>query len=146
VAAHVEHNPVPIGDVGELVQRVHQARASFRAAAPEEAPETKQPTVSARSTVKPDYIVCMQCGTKHKMLKHHLQNGHDVTPANYRNEFGLSWDYPMVAPEYSDRRRALAHAAGFGRKRDGSIEARPKKAAADRSRGRFRKVPEDPAG
>jgi predicted transcriptional regulator len=101
--------------------------------------------VKIRSSVKPEAIVCLVCGTKNKMLKRHLQTAHGLTPAEYRAEFGLKADYPMVAPNYSEQRRSLAHSIGLGRKREVSGDAKQKSKPAGRGRGRPRKAAEEPA-
>ena len=116
VAAHVSNNTVALSDVGNLVQQVHQALASLGQAAAEPEAEKKVPAVSARASVKPDYIVCMECGRKQKTLKRHLQTAHGMTPDQYRKEFGLADSYPMTAPSYSQRRQEMAKAIGLGRK------------------------------
>jgi predicted transcriptional regulator len=51
-----------------------------------------------------------------KMLKRHLMTEHGMTPDEYRQRWGLSADYPMVAPEYAETRRDLAVKIGLGRK------------------------------
>jgi len=62
-----------------------------------------------------------------KMLKRHLMTDHGMTPAEYRARWGLPADYPMVAPEYAEKRRELAKSFGLGRK-PGQRRGRPKKA------------------
>jgi predicted transcriptional regulator len=71
--------------------------------------------VSIRASIKPDYIVCMECGRRQKTLKRHLQTAHGMNPDQYRKDYGLPADYPMVAPEYSQRRGDMARAIGLGR-------------------------------
>ena len=117
VSAHVSSNSVAVGDVANLVQQVHAALAKLSEpqAAPE--PEAKKAVVSIRASVKPDHLVCMECGKKQKTLKRHLQTAHGMTPDVYRKDYGLPNDYPMVAAEYAQRRRDLAHAIGLGTKR-----------------------------
>lgn len=118
VAAHVSNNSVSVGDVADLVQRVHGALADLgRQQQPEPAETKRQPAVSPRSSVKPDALTCLVCGSRQTMLKRHLARAHDLTPAAYRDEFGLKADYPMVAPNYAERRRELAVRIGLGRKR-----------------------------
>lgn len=116
VAAHVSNNSVAVNDLPNLIQNVHSALngISRRAAAPEAKPE---PKVSIRSSVKSDAIACLECGKRQKMLKRHLMTNHQMTPADYRQKWGLSPDYPMVAPNYAEQRRTLAKAIGLGTKR-----------------------------
>ncbi len=116
VAAHVSNNSVAVNDLPNLIQNVHAALIGIAAqpVAPEARPE---PKVSIRSSVKPDYITCLECGQKQKMLKRHLMTAHNVTPVEYRQRFGLAADYPMVAPNYAEQRRTLAKSIGLGTKR-----------------------------
>jgi predicted transcriptional regulator len=116
VAAHVSNNSVAVNDLPNLIQNVHQALSviSRTGAAPEARPE---PKVSIRSSVKPDYIVCLEDGKKLKMLKRHLMTHYEMTPEQYRQKWGLSADYPMVAPNYAEQRRKLAKSIGLGTKR-----------------------------
>jgi predicted transcriptional regulator len=116
VAAHVSNNSVAVNDLPNLIQNVHQALTGISSAgsAAEEKPE---PKVSIRASVKPDHITCLECGKKQKMLKRHLMTNHEMTPADYRQKWGLSSDYPMVAPNYAEQRRTLAKSIGLGTKR-----------------------------
>src|SRR4051794_22081618 len=116
VAAHVSNNSVAVNDLPTLIQNVHAALngISGASAAPEPRPE---PKVSIRSSIKPDYIVCLEDGKKLKMLKRHLMTHYNMTPDQYRQKWGLSSDYPMVAPNYAEQRRTLAKSIGLGTKR-----------------------------
>ena len=116
VAAHVSNNSVAVNDLPNLIQNVHQALTgiSTTSVGTEEKPE---PKVSIRASVKPDFISCLECGKKQKMLKRHLMTNHEMTPADYRQKWGLSSDYPMVAPNYAEQRRTLAKSIGLGTKR-----------------------------
>jgi predicted transcriptional regulator len=79
-------------------------------------PPKPVPAVPIAKSVTNDYIVCLEDGTKHKLLRRHLANAFDLTPEEYRARWGLPPDYPMVAPAYSKVRRRLAKAAGLGTK------------------------------
>jgi len=116
VAAHVSNNSVAVNDLPNLIQNVHGALTgiSSSSSAPEARPE---PKVSIRSSIKPDYIVCLEDGKKQKMLKRHLMTNHGMTPDEYRQKWGLAADYPMVAPNYAEQRRTLAKSIGLGTKR-----------------------------
>ena len=65
--------------------------------------------------MKSDAIACLECGKRQKMLKRHLMTNHQMTPADYRQKWGLSPDYPMVAPNYAEQRSAFAKKIGLGR-------------------------------
>jgi predicted transcriptional regulator len=115
VAAHVSNNSVSVDDVAGLIGKVYGALAGLGQAVvvEEVAPE---PAVSIRASIKPDYIVCLEDGKKLKMLKRHLMTHYNMTPDEYRARWGLSADYPMVAPNYAEKRRELAKKIGLGRK------------------------------
>ena len=85
-----------------------------------------------RRSIRPDLLLCLVCGKPHKMLKRHLAVQHDLTPAQYRERFGLKPDYPMAAPNYAQQRREVALATGLGRPKN------RRDARGNRLRGRRR--------
>ena len=116
VSAHVSNNSVAVNDLPTLIQNVHNALSGLGGKVEE--PEVKQePAVSVRSSIKPDYIVCLEDGKKLKMLKRHLMTHYQMTPDEYRQKWSLNADYPMVAPNYAEQRRTLAKKIGLGTKR-----------------------------
>ncbi len=116
VSAHVSNNSVAVSDLPTLIQNVHTALNGLGQR--KEEPQAKlEPAVSVRSSIKPDYIVCLEDGKKLKMLKRHLMTHYSMTPDEYRNKWGLAADYPMVAPNYAEQRRSLAKSIGLGTKR-----------------------------
>ncbi len=115
VAAHVSNNNVAVEDVPSLITTVYGALSNLGQGAEEEEPRP-EPAVSVRASIKPDYIVCLEDGKKLKMLKRHLMTHYNLTPEQYRQRWNLPADYPMVAPNYAERRRELAKKIGLGRK------------------------------
>jgi predicted transcriptional regulator len=138
VAAHVSHNNVGMADLPTLIANVHAALADL--GTPAAAPvEEQKPAVSIRASVKPDYIVCLEDGKKLKMLRRHLMTHYGMTPDDYRAKWNLPRDYPMVAPDYAERRRILAKEIGLGTKGRGggrkpAVKAAAKPAPAKRGR------------
>lgn len=114
VTAHVANNDVDGDTLPSLIQNVYGALSSLGAQDVEE--EKPEPAVPIRSSVKKDYIVCLEDGKKMKMLKRHLMTAYGMTPDEYRERWGLPADYPMVAPAYAEKRRELAKKIGLGRK------------------------------
>ena len=116
VSAHVSNNNVTVTDLPLLIQNVHSALNSLGDALVE--PEARpEPAVSIRSSIKPDYVVCLEDGKKLKMLKRHLMTHYQLTPDQYRAKWNLPSDYPMVAPNYAEQRRTLAKKIGLGTQR-----------------------------
>lgn len=114
VTAHVANNNVNVVDVPALITSVFTALAGLGNEAVVVA--RPEPAVSVRASVKADHIVCLEDGKKMKMLKRHLMTDHGMTPDEYRERWGLGSDYPMVAPDYAEKRRELAKKIGLGRK------------------------------
>ncbi len=115
VAAHLSNNDVAVADVPGLISNVYAALANLgETQVVEEA--KPQPAVAIRNSVKPDYIVCLEDGKKLKMLKRYLRTNFNMSPEEYRARWGLPTDYPMVAPNYAEKRRDLAKKIGLGRK------------------------------
>ena len=116
VSSHVTHNRVAVGDLPNLIQQVHNALRGLGTTQATSEEVKKTPAVSIKASLRPDFLVCLECGKKQKTLKRHLGRAHNLTPAEYRAEFGLPADYPMVAPTYSVRRSDMAKSIGLGRK------------------------------
>ena len=117
VAAHVSNNSVAVNDLPTLISNVHGALTALVGPAPVEPAPKQEPAVSIRTSIKPDYVVCLEDGKKLKMLKRHLMTHYNMTPDQYRAKWGLPSDYPMVAPNYAEQRRTLAKSIGLGTKR-----------------------------
>ena len=113
VAAHVSNNSVAVPDLPRLIREVHDTLASVSGAGGRET-ERPTPAVTIKKSVTPDFIVCLEDGKKLKMLKRHLKTAYNLTPEQYRERWGLSADYPMVAPNYAKQRSKLAKQIGLG--------------------------------
>ena len=112
VAAHISRNPMPEDDLPLLIRKVHQtvtdiALSPARGARPE-------PAVPVKKSVMPDYIFCLEDFKMMKMLKRYIKTVYNLTPDEYREKWGLPADYPMVAPNYAQRRSDLAKESGLG--------------------------------
>ena len=127
VVSYVSNNSVAADEVAGLIKSVHGTLAGLGSGG-ETAAERPDPAVSIRSSVKPDYIVCLEDGKKLKMMKRYLRTNYNMTPEEYRARWGLPADYPMVAPNYAEKRRDLAMKIGLGRK-PGQKRGRKKKSA-----------------
>lgn len=113
VSAHAANNDVDTGVLPSVIRVVYDTLSTIdnAPAAPAEKP---QPAVPIRKSVFPDYIVCLEDGKRLKMLKRHLSSSFNLTPEQYREKWGLEASYPMVAPNYAERRSTLAKQIGLG--------------------------------
>src|SRR3546814_13220072 len=106
VAAHVSNNSVAISDLAMLINNVHSALSGLGNQPVEE--EKPVPAVSIRASVKPDHIVCLEDGTKLKMLRRHLMTHYAMTPDDYRATGGLPAHFPRLPPDTPTKRHAHA--------------------------------------
>lgn len=121
VAAYASRNQMSQGDLPGLIQNVHATLSGLSGAQPveAEAPAAEPPLTPAvpiDASITPDAIICLENGKPFKTLKRHLRTAYDMSPEEYRERWGLSKDYPMVAPNYSAKRAATAKKIGLGRK------------------------------
>ena len=117
VSAYVSNNTVAAGEIPSLINQVHAALARV-SGKPGDAPaEPLKPAVSVKKSLTPEYIICLEDGKKFKSLKRHLRTQYNMTPEQYREKWGLSADYPMVAPNYAAARSQLAKQMGLGQQR-----------------------------
>lgn len=137
LSAYLANNTVPSQDLAELIRTTKAALTQEPSAAVEsEKPERFTPAVSVRkSLASPKHIISLIDGKPYKTLKRHLAS-RGLTPDEYRSRYNLPASYPMVAPDYADQRRAVAHRLGLGRKgpkadAGGEQEASAPIAAAD---------------
>ena len=132
VAAYISHNSIRAEDLAGLIHTVHAALRSVGngnvAAVVDE--EKREPAVSIRKSITPDFLISLFDGKKYKSLKRHLRTSHNMTPEQYREYFNLPSDYPMVAPNYAAARSALAKNMGLGQQRKKSGGKRVTRKAA----------------
>ena len=115
VSAHVSNNSVPTDHLKDLMQEVYETLVHINKQCV--LPETLNPAVPIEESIQPDHIVCLEDGRKLQILKRHLRRAYNLTPEQYRQRWGLSADYPMVAPNYSKKRSSLAKDFGLGTKK-----------------------------
>src|SRR6202790_804444 len=122
VSAYLRRNQVAADQLASLISTVHQALADLGGPA-EEAPVERTPAVSIRRSVQRDYVVCIECGWRGKMVRRHLSTAHGLSIEQYRARWKLRADHAMTAPAYSERRSTMAKQIGLGRDRGTSGEA-----------------------
>ena len=116
VSAYVSNNTIVASDLPALICDTFDALSAAAAKAQRPRQEDLKPAVPVKRSITPDYIVCLEDGRKFKSLKRHLRTYYDLSPDEYREKWGLPYDYPMVAPNYAAARSALAKKAGLGRR------------------------------
>jgi predicted transcriptional regulator len=117
VSAYVSNNTVPASEIPNLINQVHAALSRVSGKTADAPLEPLKPAISLKKSITPEYIVCLEDGKKFKSLKRHLRTQYNMTPEQYREKWGLSPDYPMVAPNYAAARSELAKQMGLGQQR-----------------------------
>jgi len=120
VAAYLRHNQLPTDRLAALISGVHHALGNI-GKVPEPV-EERSPAVPIRRSVQRDVVVCLDCGWRGQTLRRHLMARHGLSPDQYRARWSLRPEHPLTAPEYSERRSAMAKQFGLGRDRP-SVEA-----------------------
>ena len=123
VGSYVTHNRVAANELPSVITSVHQAVSGLEKRASSVEPLT--PAVPVRQSVRPDYVVCLECGFRSRTLRRHLRLQHGLERAAYFARWQLPPDHPIIAPGYSARRSALAKEFGLGRGRKTARAALP---------------------
>ena len=112
VSAYVGNNAVEASELPALIREVHSSLSNLKN-------ETRrsggqQPAVPISKSVTDEYLICLEDGKQFKSLKRHLRTKYNLSPEEYREKWGLPYDYPMVAPAYARQRSQLAKDMGLG--------------------------------
>ena len=114
VGSYLRHHTVGASQLPDLITSVHRSLSGLGLPALVE--EVLTPAVSVRQSVRPDYVVCLECGYRAKTLRRHITTRHGLSREEYLRRWGLQPDHPLTAPAYSEHRSTLAKQLGLGRK------------------------------
>jgi predicted transcriptional regulator len=117
VSAYVSNNIISAGDVPPMISEVYAALSRVGTGVSAAPLEPSKPAISAKKSITPEYLICLEDGKKFKSLKRHLRTMYNLSPEQYREKWNLGSDYPMVAPNYAEARSRLAKEMGLGQKR-----------------------------
>ncbi|WP_254792352.1 MucR family transcriptional regulator [Sphingobium sp. YR657] len=128
LSAYVSRNEVASEKLADLIASTRTALTKDLSPPIVEATEPAfKPAVTVRkSLASPDHLVSLIDGKPYKTLRRHL-TAHGLTAEQYRERYNLPGDYPMVAPSFSEARRAIAAKIGLGKRTadEGSDTAAP---------------------
>ena len=116
VANHLSNNNVEAAEIPSLIKEVYKTLEGLEGENTG-ANGAPKPAVPVKDSITPDYIVCLEDGKRLKMLKRYLRTKYNLTPEEYRKRWGLPPDYPLVAPNYAQKRQELAKSIGLGKMR-----------------------------
>lgn len=116
VSSYVANNNLQIAELPGLIASVHASLSALGQPAAPVVEESRATPAQIRKSVTPDHLISFLDGKPYRSLKRHLTS-QGMTPAEYRQKFGLPHDYPMVAASYAAQRSALAKSLGLGQRR-----------------------------
>jgi predicted transcriptional regulator len=113
VAAHAGNTQMTSEELFQDLQRVHASLMVLESGVSAEQEQTKQLTI--KQAFKKDEVICMVCRKGgFKTLKKHLAIAHQLTPGQYRKQFGIPSSQSLAARSYSESRRQTAIESGLG--------------------------------
>jgi len=137
---------LPVAELPELFDRIWRglqqgeaaggtADAHLVADLQDTAVKTRPTSAQIRRSVTPDVIISFEDGRAYKTLKRHLTSRH-MTPASYREKWGLPPDYPMTSASYSAVRSETARRTNLGKIGNAARATLAKSKLAPKTKGR----------
>lgn len=120
VSAHASNTTMTTDQLVQELQTVHNALKNLESgqvvevAAQQVAEEPKVPALTIKQAFRKDEVICMVCGKGgFKTLKKHLATAHELTPGQYRKQFGIKTTQKLAARSFSESRRKAAEERGM---------------------------------
>jgi len=119
VSAHASNTTMTTDQLVQELQTVHNALRNLEGGQAVELPaqateEAKAPALTIKQAFRKDEVVCMVCGKGgFKTLKKHLATSHELTPGQYRKQFGIKSTQKLAARSFSESRRKAAEERGM---------------------------------
>lgn len=120
VSAHASNTTMTTDQLVQELQTVHNALKNLEGgqaveiAADQPAEESKTPALTIKQAFRKDEVICMVCGKGgFKTLKKHLATAHQLTPGQYRKQFGIKSTQKLAARSFSEARRKAAAERGM---------------------------------
>lgn len=89
--------------------------------------EAKPHKINFKKIFKDNEVICLICNKGFTTLKRHLNQIHQITDKEYKKQFGIPPEQPLVAKAYSEKKKADAQKNNLGAKMQAG---RKKKVAA----------------
>lgn len=119
VSAHASNTTMSTEQLVQELQTVHNALKNLESgqvveATAEPSAEEQKPALTIKQAFKKDEVICMVCGKGgFKTLKKHLSTTHQLTPGQYRKQFGIKSSQKLAARSFSEARRKAAEERGM---------------------------------
>ncbi len=84
--------------------------------------EEQEPAVAPKNSVREKSVICLECGKSFKVLsKKHLEK-HGLTPAEYKEKWGLKKRTPLIAKALARERRKKMQEMQLWKRRKGEVQ------------------------
>lgn len=114
VGSYIQKNNIEANALLPFIQQVYTSLINLNSCNIQTRNAPQAP-VDIENSITPDFIVCLEDGKKLKMLRRHLRTAYGMSPEEYRKRWNLPSDYPMVAPNYTQKRSNLARINQLGK-------------------------------
>src|SRR6185369_12752713 len=120
VSSHASNTTMTTDQIVTEIQTIHTALKNLEnpLVNPENSEgateQPKESSITVRQAFKKDEVICMVCQKGgFKTLKKHLSTAHQLTPGQYRKQFGIKSTQKLAAKSFSEARRQAAEARGM---------------------------------
>ena len=120
VSSHASNTTMTTDQIVTEIQTIHAALKNLENPLPSaekgevSAEQPKETSITIRQAFKKDEVICMICNKGgFKTLKKHLSTAHQLTPGQYRKQFGIKSSQKLAAKNFSDARRKAAEERGM---------------------------------
>ncbi len=120
VSAHASNTTMTTDQIVNELQIIHAALKNLENAPVENeitesaVEPSKESTITVRQAFRKDEVICMVCHKGgFKTLKKHLSTAHQLTPGQYRKQFGIKSSQKLAAKNFSEARRKAAEERGM---------------------------------
>jgi predicted transcriptional regulator len=92
VGSYLRHHTIGASELPDLITSVHRGLSEVVRPSPSE--ELRTPAVTVRQSVRPDSVVCLDCGYRGKTLRRHISSRHGLSRDEYLRRWGCSTIIP----------------------------------------------------
>lgn len=115
ITAHAAASPLTQDELLKELEAVYSTLQSLEEGTGiTTAASAEAPLLTIKQAFKKNEVICMVCGKGgFKTLKKHLAVAHQLTPGQYRKQFGIPSAQSLTAKSYTESRRKLAEDRGL---------------------------------
>ncbi len=118
VTAHAQTTPMTTTELISEIQMVHAvllALESGMSVESESMPAADATTLTIKQAFKTNEVLCMICGKGGmKTLTRHLNQAHQLKPAQYRKQFNIPKSQSLMSKKYAEARKEIASRMDLG--------------------------------